>query len=329
VAGAGALQPVVSVRPTCTGSDRACASAVAGGTANLATGSLPAGTWTLWIDGANGSKGAWTLSASLTPPAPGDTCANLAALAFSGGADGGTATASGDTTGLFNDVALGCGGANGNDQNFTFTTARVLDLRATVTGSGPLQPVVALRATCSGADRTCASAPAGGSANLVAGSLPAGTWTLWVDGANGTNGPWSLSASLAPPAAGDTCASGPIPVPLSGTPPSGSVMGTTTGLFGDSTSGCVGTSAPDAVHTFTLAATANVTIAAASTSAGYQPVVSLRTTCAGSELACGVAGTGGGTATLTRNALPAGTYSVWVDGVNGTSGDYTLTVTAN
>lgn len=82
-------------------------------------------------------------SASLTPPALGEGCANPKPLTFSNGAAGGTASDSASTSMLFHETNGGCSTQAANDMVYTFTTNAILDFRATATAStSTFQPVL-------------------------------------------------------------------------------------------------------------------------------------------------------------------------------------------
>ncbi len=327
-------QPVLYLRSSfCTTSgDRACNQAtVAGGTASLASANLPAGTYYLWVDGASATGGGYTLDAALAPPPPGDVCTNPKNLSFSNGAAGGTATATGDTTGLSADTYGTCWASTAEpDEVYAFSTTTALDLRATVTPTGgSFRPVVYVRSTtCTGAQLACTAATTSGNgAALAVGALPAGNYSLFVDGAGGTSGPYSLTASLTPPAVGEGCAN-PKPLVFSLGSDGGvaSDTGDTSLDFQDGSGSCTSTSAPDLVYSFTSTKTLDFAASLSTTAGTYWPAMVLRTaTCTGAERTCAAATSVGGTANLAVQGLPAGTWYLWVDGATASGGQYNLT----
>lgn len=293
-------------------------------------GGLPAGTYWLLVDGFQGSQGAYDLNVNLSASAPGENCAGPLNLTLSDGADGGTATITGNTASAFNDHQGGCGGTS-PDLVYRFTTARTLDLRATISPDAGYWPAVYVRddmQCATGPDVACHRGTTGTPTSFTQAALPAGTYALVVDGINNTTGPFTLDLSLLPPPPGDQCSD---PLPLS-------FMMNTATATGDlatfsnngTTTTCGGAQGSDAVYAFTLAAPALVTVTVApQMSGGFQPAVALQSACGTTQVACGFAPMAGGTATIGQTMLAAGTYFVWVDGANGTTGSYQLTVTAN
>jgi hypothetical protein len=325
-------RPTLYLRPAdcAAGTDQVCnAAALAGGTAILTAQDLPAGTYYLWVDGAAGTSGPYTLSATLDPPLPGESCASVRPLVFTGGTAGGTASTSGDTSPHFDDGIATCGVGAGNDVVYSFTTSATLDFRATLSGvSATYRPVLSLRSgTCTGATSACAIATsAGADTTLAIGRLPAGTYFLWVDGASGTAGAYMLNASLTPPQVGEGCAT-PKPLVFSGGTAGGTASdaGDTTTFFDDGPAGtCITGTAPDIVYSFTTSAVLNFNATVSALSPAFRPAISLRSACATSQLGCTAAAAAGGSANLSIGSLPAGTYYLWIDGVSGSAGAYTL-----
>ncbi len=326
------FQPALYLRAaSCdVGTERACnAAALAGGSASLAVPSLQPGTYYLWVDGAAGTAGPYALSASLTAPVPGDSCANPKALTFSNGAAGGTASDTGDLTNLFADSTGSCATGVSPDVVYTFTTNAALDFRASVsTTSGTYRPALYLRSgSCTGTEQACgAAAVAGGTASIAIGSLPPGTYYLWVDAVTGNGGPYSLSASLTAPAPGEGCGN-PKTLSFSNGAAGGNATdtGNTTTSFADSTGTCASGTAADVVYSFTTNAVLDLQATVTTTAGTYQPAMYLpAATCSTSERACVAAPAPGGTATLTVQGLTPGTYYLWVDGIAGTSGPFSL-----
>jgi hypothetical protein len=325
------FRPLLYLRnSTCAGSERSCAIAPAAGqNALLKSSALPAGTYFLFADGAVNTTGPYSLSVELNAPVAGESCSGGAKpLTFSGGATG-TATETGNTTLAFNDSFGSCVSAGtSSDRVYTFTTSSVLNLRAVATtSSSTFQPVLYLRTTCAAGQRQCVAATAaGGSATLNDLSLPIGTYFLWIDGANNTEGPFSLAVDLTPPPVGDTC-SNPKPLTFSNGPAGGTVSDTASTLTfaNDSQGSCGGGSAPDHIYSFTTNALLDLRASVSTTTSGYQPVLYLRNAaCAGAERLCTFAASAGATASLATPNLPAGTYFLWVDGGGAVGGNFTL-----
>jgi hypothetical protein len=121
-----------------------------------------------------------------------------------------------------------------------------------------------------------------------------------------------------------TCSAKALAVPTSA-----SINGTTdTGGASAGTSSCGG-GLTEQIYTFTLTATHTVTATVSAQTSTFEPVLSFRSTCLGSELTCSAGTALGGTATLT-SSLAAGTYYLWVDsyndGAGSTAGAYLLSV---
>jgi hypothetical protein len=320
-------QPVVYLRSaSCTGTQLACGIApTAGGTGSIAYGSLPPGTYYLWVDGANNTSGAYTMTAVLGNPSPGDTCALAAPLTFTNG----MAMVSGDTSTWFHDLTGTCATGLAPDGVYTFTTTTIQDLRLSLsTTTSTYQPAIYVRsASCTGTQIGCGSAiAAGGTATLDIAALPVGTYYVWIDGVGSTSGLFSLMATLSDPLPGDHCTNPASLVFTSGT---ATATGTTAGNFHDGNGSCATGTAPDVVYTFTTSTIQDFRVNVGTTTSTYQPVVYLRSAscAAGSQVGCGIAATLGGTASLDLPALPVGTYYLWIDGVNATSGAFSINAT--
>jgi hypothetical protein len=132
-------------------------------------------------------------------------------------------------------------------------------------------------------------------------------------------------------ATGDSCAS-VIALSFSGSVATAS--GSTVGLVNDTqVATCVdyynvGASAPDVVYSFTTSATHTVVAKVSTSTTTFKPVVFLRSTCDAdsSQLVCAHACTAPGTSVTASTSAAAGTYYVWIDGCQGTSGNYSLEI---
>ncbi|MCA2979706.1 MAG: hypothetical protein INH37_15645 [Myxococcaceae bacterium] len=301
-----------------------------GSSATLTSAPLAAGTYFLWVDSVSGvgTPGSFTLSASLTTAAGnGETCAGPIPLSFFGG----TATASGSTSGMTNDNSSACTGSSGPDRVYSFTATAGQTLTASLTPSGWRGHLV-----LQGPNSSCSNMPevacqlgsaSGSVVSLTASNLAAGTYFLWVDGVSGSAGSFSLTAALSsgPPATGDTC-SDPLPLNFSGFGLA-TASGSTATAFNDTTASCGG-SGPDRVYVFSVVGTRTLS-AGVTGSTGFRPVVYVRSSCASTaDLSCMAASATGGTASISTT-LGTGTYYLWVDGFSSTSGSYTLSATLN
>jgi hypothetical protein len=188
----GFYSSVQAVAPLCGGRENFCSYQV---DSTL----LPTGTHYLWLDRyLNSFDGpGYILRGEFTAPVAGDACAQAHALAFSNGAQGGTATARLEVAGLHDDGDWGCGMGNGLDAAYAFTTDRPLRFRARATGTNNnALPLSLVRSDCTVATRVACGSP-----TLEVAELPAGSYFLWVDGFEQESGPVNLSASLDPVAA--------------------------------------------------------------------------------------------------------------------------------
>ncbi|HLM44611.1 MAG TPA: hypothetical protein VK458_12125, partial [Myxococcaceae bacterium] len=295
---------------TCSGAELGC------GSETLARGGLPPGTYYLWVDTRSSSTGApFTLSASLTPPVPGDTCLSPEPLVFSNGSLGGDAQARGNLDTRFNNSAGSCAGTHGADHVFSFTTSRELNLRASTSGHS----LYLRSADCqSGPELACGYWPA-----LEVVGLDPGTYYLWVDEGGG---PYTVLASLTRPVCEE-------PTPLvftggeSGGPAQASAEGDTSSAFSSTQGTCGGSGGREVVYAFTTTQPLSLSATVTPKVSGFQPMLYLRASCEGNEQACSVAPTVGAGATLSTGSLPPGTYYLWVDGFSGSVGAYSLNAT--
>lgn len=315
-----------------------CAAAISiGGSAALTVPNVPAGAYVIWVDGAAGTSGGFTLTVELAAPAvvPGnDTCTAPNALSPTGGA----VTVSGTTTGANDDYASCEFGAGAPDVVYELTVATPqslsLDLQA-ATGSA-LQPVMTLEGPslcgpvgpqllCAGGDSLVA-----GRAVYTLGKIDVGQYFLWVDGDYGTTGPFTLRASVGPPVAppaNDQCLASP-PLLVSGQ----ALMGDTRSAGNDDQGTCGGVTSGEVVYQFVLTQVQNVKIDVVPDSSDgqlFRPVVYLRgpaSACAQAtmERQCRTASGLGAATSLSLASLSAGTYFVWVDGANQTAGKFTI-----
>jgi hypothetical protein len=197
---ASGFAPVLSLRTACEGAELACSPSLASAGGTLAAGSLPPGDYWLWLDSSPAAAGIslqYELTASLTPPVAGDTCASphMVALSPPGGPSPSTFGHGGSTTWLFNNQAGSCGGSGAPDAVYRVELSAPATLTAQVTGSGTYRPVLYLRQACDASEQACVVAPTpGGTATLTA-PLAAGSWFVWVDGLAASAGDYTLQLS--------------------------------------------------------------------------------------------------------------------------------------
>jgi hypothetical protein len=159
---------------------------------------------------------------------------------------------------------------------------------------------------------------------------------IFVDGFQATDfGAYTLLISPPPQPACNA------PIALSvGVGTASAVTGDTSSQANNSQSSCGGSQSPDVVYSITPTQDMSLTATITGTRGqggqpGFTPVIYLQTACADTttEQSCVAAQRGGGggggapTGTLTTDLLLAGqTYFLWVDGFQGASGAYTLSV---
>ncbi|MER2566056.1 MAG: hypothetical protein ABTQ32_35370, partial [Myxococcaceae bacterium] len=305
----------------------------AGFTASIPSTTLSAGTYYLWVDSVSqAGAGTFTLSASLSggTPAGGESCTAPTPLTFTGG----TTSVTGTTVGRLNDnltssfCSLGVGGP---DVVYSFTATTGQSVTAVLTPSSTFRGALMLKGpstTCTSAtEYDCFNGSASGSTvTISASSLSAGTYYLWVDGATGASGSFSLSVSLSGGSipTGDNC-SGPIPITFVSN--AANFTGSNSGAVHDSTSACGG-SGPDRVYSFTVSGTRTLSATVTPTATTLQPVIYLKSgTCSASasELTC--AGDGLSSPYTITQTVSTGTYYLWIDGFGGTTGTYSVSAT--
>ncbi|MCA3012724.1 MAG: hypothetical protein INH41_10050, partial [Myxococcaceae bacterium] len=242
------LRPALYVRRgSCTsqllGDELVCLEQV--GPARAVLTDLPAGTYFVFVDGAGGSSGAFTLSATRsapTSPPANDGCAGAQALTFVSD----VAQASGTTFGATNansasDNAPACGTDFiarrwGRDLVYSYTLPGPHDVsvRVSPTAGSALLPLAYVRAPgqCtsgfSGGELACGAPALGTSAFVWLPNQPAGTYSLFVDSDSYDTGAFSLEVRLSaptPPPPNDTCAS--PQVVTQGAAVAGSTLGAT------------------------------------------------------------------------------------------------------
>lgn len=345
------LHPVVSVRGTCgvAASEVGCQAQALAAAAQVTLPGQQPGAWTVWVDSADGTQGAFQLEVTATPVVDNDGCAGAEALVFSGG----VATAVGDTSAATNgnaaqDQTPSCSDSargTGRDVVYAYTLTQPRDVTVRVTPTGPqpsFEPVVSVRTSCAAATRDaevgCVSLLDAGPTTVTLVNQPAGAYALWVDGARDTAGPFELEVVLSPPTpppANDSCAA-PEALVFNGdvATASGSTLQAANDNSGYHVSPTCSMTARqmgrDVVYRMTLAAPADVAleVTPAPGSALHPALYVRQSSCTsqilGDEVVC-LESAGVATATLT--ALPAGDYWVWVDGAGGTAGAFTLTAT--
>ncbi|MGI5864439.1 MAG: hypothetical protein ACOX6T_20635 [Myxococcales bacterium] len=291
---------------------------------------LAAGTYWIWVDGYTASsKGAFTLSVTATEPPPvpdNDTCAAPTELTFVDN----MASVTGQTLSAADDYQATCGTADGSEVVYLVNLAADSSLQVAVTALSPtLKPSVYLRsADCeAGAEVACSfSTTAGGSTSLLARSLAAGPYYLFVDGNAGSYGDFALEALIGPPmAVPEDCTTAQ---PLWFRNGVAVVTGDTTNAVADNHGSCGSSytqSAPDLVYSFTIDPADAPMNMRAVLNASWDELIYVTNACPAtapaSELACDDE-----PGEVIATDLAAGTYYVWVDGWSSAKGPFTLTV---
>ncbi len=294
----------------------------------LSLNSLPAGDYYIWIDGWGTGSGPFSLEVDLTPPPPGDTCQTAHPLSFDAA---GHASIS-SSNAFAQDDFKGCGGTGGKDLVYSFSidpAEAPMDLRA-VLDTPSWDAVIFLTDTCppTGALQ-CRDEPE----TLSLNSLPAGDYYIWVDGYSTGTGNFTLEVDLTqspPPPDNDSCA---VPELLDISGGSVSVSGQTGSAVNDYEGTCSGTTSTtaltggDVVYEIELLADSSLAVRV-TTSDGFKPGVYLRAAdcTSGTEVACHRATSNNGTAMVIQPSISAGTYYLFVDGVDGQGGNFDLTV---
>ncbi|MGV3624301.1 MAG: hypothetical protein ACO1OB_26010 [Archangium sp.] len=344
------LRPVISMGAACANTGTVCQAASAAVATQVSIAGQPAGTYSIMIDSADGTTGAFQLELDAVPVVANDACSGATALSFtndSATATGNTAWATNgnvaaDQTPSCSDSARG----TGRDVVFSYTlsTARDVTIAVTPTGANPTyQPVISVRSSsCSdatrGAEQGCVSPVAATAGQLSLVNQPAGTYFVWVDGSQDTSGPFQVevvTGAPTPPPANDTCAT---PEMLTFTNDVATVVGSTLQAANDNSGGDVSPtcnpsakqSGRDVVYSFTLSQPRDVRFQLTPTSGSTLiPVLYVRrgnctSQLLSDEVTCQAA-IGGVDTSLTR--LAAGTYFVFVDSSASTRGGFQLTVT--
>jgi hypothetical protein len=339
------FSPAVSVRGPTTASVCGSASEPAcndsSNPAVATTSLLSPGTYFLMVESTDGTTGSYSVKLETFTAPAGDSCLSPLTLNLASG----SAAATGTTSGATNDAPSGSCSATGGDIAYVFSVTSGVFLSATVTPSSSFyQPTLILEGPDNGCSNTteitCSTAfSQGSSTSLSQVSLSPGTYTLWVSSASSsTTGSYSLSVTTSSSGTGGgagggggsgggigTCTS-PTPITV---PTNTTVFGSTvTGGSSAGSSGCGG-GLTEQIYSFTLTGTHTVTATATSQTSTFEPVLSYRSSCLGTELYCSAGTSLGGTATLS-SSLSAGTYYLWVDsynnGAGSTAGSFSLSV---
>lgn len=358
---AGSLaNPVLYVRgsPCDTAAEIACSNLPAPNAVETVTlSNKPAGDYFLFVEGVGANVG--VTQVTLKVSVGNDDCDGAQALAFTGA----VATATGNTNAATNsnskdDASPSCsptGASDGQDLVYSYTLTQARDVNVTVTpgNNSNLKPVAYVRkaGTCTStsvADElgcfSTGAEPAETPAVVELFNQPAGTYFVFVDGAQSSSGSFVLDVTLSPPTAApanDVCA-GATPLTFVGSVAvaSGDTKAATNGnAHGDATPSCSAQAADtgrDVVFSYTLTAAKDVeiTVTPKATSPGFFPVAYVRkpNACASAVLSdqVGCVSTTGqassGPLKFTLYNQPAGTYSLFIDGEDSTYGAFDIDI---
>lgn len=223
----------------------------------------------------------------------------------------------GTTVGAGDDLRGSCGG-NGEPDIAVQWTAPETGRWLIDTNGSAFDTLLYVRTACdAGAQIGCNDDEPVGSGTysvLTIDAMACETFMIAVDGANG-GGAYTLNARLKCPSAdlGSALGAGVV---------SGSLQG-----WSDSYSGmCGGATEPDKAYTWTAPATGTYRFSTQGSS--FDTILSLYSSCAGTELVCNDDDPGGGTtSSLNRSFVAGESVVIVIDTLSG-SGSYTLAITA-
>ncbi len=255
-----------------------------------------------------------------------DTCASPTVVTVN---SNGTFVLAGDTRGAQDDASATCGGADtgsGKDVVYRIVTygRGRLDFQL-VPGPG-FDGVLRLDPGCTSApssSQPCANASGPGGVETLS-FLHSGTQTeVWVDGANGTAGPFTLQVHQTYPASNEQCESA-IPALSVLTLGGAAMTGDLTDAFPDATGGCAAAQ-PDLWYAFTNTGTSPTSVAFTVQPSGFDVVARVLTDCAQATCPAPTNAGGAGVAETTSAVTVKGGDSVWVEVTsNGQGGPFSI-----
>jgi hypothetical protein len=325
---AGSYNPVFSVLDA-SGAvvPGSCTSLTGFGVAETRTIRLEPGTYHVQVDATSGSAGRYRLDIA-TSQRDGDRPTGPTEL---GDISALSVARSGSMVGLLDDGpargpgGASCGGSGSPDAFYRFTLTRTTYLQIDTFGSGA-DTVLGLLDTALN-PLGCNDDAGGGVESAIAGTLPAGTYFVQIDGKSATGGAYTLNVRTRTPdyERADSLAFDLGDVTFTSARAEGSScqMANDFGSTGSCwTAGGTGTGG-DVVLRFRLSATREVQVNTEGSS--YNTVVRLLNAAGGEEGCDDDGGAGSGTSALTRT-LSAGEYYVVVDSWDSSCGDYRVTV---
>ena len=276
---------------------------------------LAAGTYFVWVKGPTVAGTDYRLDISVTPTPAGDTCSVATPITLSGGAAGGTATLTGTTVGMSDDLSA-CNQISPSfpDHLYSLTLDRELDVKVRMTPAqssarGMVSVVDPTRCQPS-INRACGQRGTDNVTTLRAGSLGAGTHFFSVDHTSGGPDAYSLEVSAVPHQPGETCGN-PRPLVFSeGAAGGTAVVSFDARDFFDNLGDDCFSDAADAYFTFTIDRVLDLYVAVPREAPTGTPRLSLIRSC-GESLSCTPVYTA--VEPFARGSLQPGTYVLVVD----------------
>lgn len=259
----------------------------------------PAGTYYIVVDGYQGASGTYTLN--VVCPESAISCSTATPITCGQQVTGTTVGGTSNT----NTYSCTSGLMIGPDKVYSITTTTTTDLTVNLTSSG--SQYVYILDSCDGS-----SCVAYGSYSATYYSAPAGTYYIVVDGYYSTGSAFALDVAC-PTNVLDCSNATPL---TCGQQVTGTTVGGASNVNSYSCASGWTESGPERVYTITTTTAGNLTVNLSSSSLQVFILSGCNTS------AC----VAYGTSTATYFNAPAGTYYIVVDGYQGTSGTYTLSV---
>jgi hypothetical protein len=316
----------------CSTASQVSCVASSSGSAQIDITSLAAGTYWVWIDATSASVGTYSIllqeSGAITPP-PNDTCSG--AITLLPGNQNGT------LVGATDNYMGSCNATGGADVVYTFTlnAASAVTIAATPGVNTNNLAVYLQSGTCgTGTEVKCQNTSATGTETLQVDNLAPGTYFVFVEGVGPISDTFALNFTTGPPVippGNDNCSS-PTSLSFTGSPPTAGSSGTLVNGTDDAAGSCGGGGQPDVVYLIPQSAFAGANkriraiVTSSTASPGtFDPVIYLRSTCAGAEIGCAQTRTDQTEVLDLANVAP-GNYFLWVDKMGGPSNTFSLNV---
>lgn len=302
-----------------------------GGTlARLTVDALTAGQYWLSVGDGDAAGGEFALTVTRGPPRyaaqANDTCSSPEVITVNSNTP---FVRTGDTRGALDDASGTCGGAAtgaGRDVVYRIVTSGRghLDLQL-VPGPG-FDGVLRLDPGCTSApsaSQPCANASGPGGAEALSFQHSGAQTDVWVDGANGTAGPFTLQVQETYPASNEQCVSA-IPSLSVLTLGGASLTGDLTNAWADAAGGCLA-ALPELWYAFTNTGGGPTSVAFTVQPSGFDAVVRVLTDCAQAVCPPATDAGGAGVAETTPAVTVKGGGSVWIEVTgNGPGGPFSI-----